>query len=183
MAFKRDAHLFRSSLEKKKAIDCKEFEEEVILGRLDAPVLLTMVSNPNCNPCARAHEQIEKLLARYPEALKVQIRFIGNPDICQNLLGIEEQERFMEGLKVWYQLRDLEKWKNLMGPTDLERGKKIVIYQNQWASKIAIQHTPTFFINGQRLESPFALDDIKYHIKDLCPEAEIAENEEDQYHQ
>lgn len=178
IAFKRDSDLFRSTLEKNRAVDCKEFEEELILGRVDAPILLTMVSNPNCNPCAQAHEQIEKLLARYPEALKVQIRFIGNPNICQNLLGISEPQRFMEGLKVWYQSRDLEKWKRLMNSVDAERGKKLVIYQNQWASKIAIQHTPTFFINGQRLVSPFGLDDIKYHIKELCPEAEAAENEE-----
>jgi uncharacterized membrane protein len=178
MAFKRDHSLFRNTLERNATIDCTAFEEELILGGVEAPILLTMVSNPNCNPCAFAHEQVEKLLARYPDVLKVQIRFVGNPAISHNLLGISDPKRFMEGLKIWYQSRDLEKWKNWIGAIDSERGKKLVIAQNHWANTIAIQHTPTFFINGQRLAAPFVLDNIKYHLKELCPEAETAATHE-----
>ena len=37
-------------------------DSSIIFGNPDAKMLVTILSNPHCNPCARMHKQVEKLL-------------------------------------------------------------------------------------------------------------------------
>lgn len=123
--WRHNSNLFKASLIAQPLTPLSALPNEDQIGNLDAPVILTMVSNPHCNPCRDAHAELTAWQRYFCDEVQLRIRHINSGD-----------ER--------YTLHD------------------------EWAEQVAIEYTPTLFINGRKLTEPYNYSDIRYHIRALA---------------
>jgi hypothetical protein len=121
--FTRSDRIFQTVLANQPTVDLENFEHEISIGNSDAPVTITLISNPACGPCAVAHAAVEDLLSRFEDRVKVNFRFTFNANepgsestrMVRHLiaLSLADQAFCMKALSDWYLLggkRDLKKW-------------------------------------------------------------------------
>jgi protein-disulfide isomerase len=165
--------LFKVYLESESAIDIAAWPNEVSTGDADAPVVITMVSNPFCKPCAAAHEEIADW-SRYFEA-KVVYRFTVNthePDheanrFIKHLYSIADPEIQAEALEAWYGIKDFKKWAVLYPVVENPQADDYLMRSAAWSQEVNIAYTPTIFINGYLLKEPYRVTDLKHHLRFL----------------
>jgi uncharacterized membrane protein/thiol-disulfide isomerase/thioredoxin len=167
MTYKYNTNLFTNLLENQRYVHTGI--SNIIAGNSEAAVLITMVSNPFCGPCAKAHEALEKLLEGYADYIKVEYVFTGNPqseEVIKHLCSLPEVQRD-EALHDWYKTINYEKW-SAKYPTIISQDAENQLNEHrEWSNQAQITHTPTFFINGKELVSPYGILDLKYHVKVL----------------
>ncbi len=171
--WKTDANLFITQWQQEQQVDTTIWQNDLVIGNIDAPILITVACNPYCGPCAKAHQQLDDLLHRFTGKLKVQIRLLCDAKnetdrrtvaikaILQKAETISNNAELQQMLTDWFQWMDLEKW-NAKWKTESnaeESGK--LQHHNKWMEESEIQFTPTFFINGRRLPGRYALKDIE----------------------
>lgn len=61
-SLKSNEKIFELLLKEQSNYQCNKSTSEIILGNSDAHILVTILTNPHCNPCARMHKRIEQLL-------------------------------------------------------------------------------------------------------------------------
>jgi uncharacterized membrane protein len=120
-----NSSLFLSSLRGQSPTSLVPLLNEDQIGSLDAPVVLTMVSNPHCNPCKEAYRELTTWQSYFCDELQLRIRHINSGE-----------ERYRT--------------------------------HDEWANQVAIEYTPTLFINGRKLPEPYSVNDIRYHIRALA---------------
>lgn len=130
------------------------------------------VCNPYCGPCARTHPLLEQLY----EAgnIDLQIVFVpgGGDEVriktIRHLLGIASQgdlEKTRQALDEWYgqDIKDYEAFAaNYPLNGELAKQESKIKAMQDWAEQEQITHTPTIFINGYKLPSTYAVEDLKY---------------------
>lgn len=78
--WKNDTELFLSHLHAQPAIEIKPLPCEEQIGKPDAPVLITMVSNPSCNPCQKARQFLTEWTQYFEDEMQLRIRHINTND-------------------------------------------------------------------------------------------------------
>ncbi len=167
MNFKYNTNLFTNHLENQRYAHTGV--SNITAGNSEASVLITMVSNPFCGPCAKAHEALEKLLEGYADYIKVEYIFTGNKqseEMIKHLCSLPEGKQD-EALHDWYKTINYEKW-SAKYPIEISQdAENQLLEYREWSNQNQISHTPTFFINGKELVSPYTIQDLKYHVKEL----------------
>ena len=79
--WKTDAGLFITQWKNEPACDTTIWQNDLVLGDPAAPLLITIACNPYCGPCAKAHMQLDDLLHRFADKVKVQIRLLCNAEV------------------------------------------------------------------------------------------------------
>ncbi len=172
MGWSRNTELFEAFLQKQPHVEMGHFSKEITLGNPEASIVLTMVSNPFCNPCADAHKEVKALVEYYGDELKVVIRFVGNSLDSQQVInhfysfeGATQTENIIDD---WYNTKDLKSW-TLKYPayksvaTQPETDKI-----TQWVAGVNIEFTPTFFVNGRLLKQPYDIYNFKNFVRALA---------------
>jgi uncharacterized membrane protein/thiol-disulfide isomerase/thioredoxin len=120
--WKTDANLFMAQWEKEPTCDNTIWENDLLIGKADAPIRITVACNPYCSPCAMAHKKLDALVEKYPNKVSVQVRLlcsVENPEhkltIASN--AILKQAEFIKSntelqamLTDWFEWMDYEKW-------------------------------------------------------------------------
>ena len=75
---KSDSGLFQAMLQAQPLTDVQPLPNEDQIGTIDAPVLVTMVSNPNCNPCKDAYKELTEWQAYFSDEMQLRIRHINS---------------------------------------------------------------------------------------------------------
>jgi thiol-disulfide isomerase/thioredoxin len=173
MTYKYNNEIFMNHLENQRAVPVSF--SPIILGNEDAPVLVTMVSNPFCGPCAKAHEALDNLMAVYTDYLKVEFIFTGggqSPEVIKHICSLEKSH-IHNALNDWYKTVNHEKWATKY-PTEItEESENQFNNFTDWSNQAQITHTPTIFINGKELVSPYTIQDLKYHVKVLAEQVSV----------
>ena len=167
MAYKYNTNLFINHLENQRYVHTGV--SNITAGNPKASVLITMVSNPFCGPCAKAHEALEKLLESYADYVKVEYVFTGNAkseEVIKHLCSLPEAQQD-EALHYWYKTVNYEKWSAKFPIKIIQESENQLLEHREWSNQAEIIHTPTFFINGKELVSPYGIEDLKYHLKEL----------------
>jgi uncharacterized membrane protein len=173
---KFNTEIFNTLLEKQKHITEPTEELGIVLGNKNATNILIKVCNPYCEPCAKAHPEIEKLLEESKD-LKVQIIFTATNDEkdfratpVKHLLAIAEKENekiIKQALDDWY-LTDVKDYKvfaekyKMNG--ELKTQNEKIDKMKQWCDKVGIAFTPTIFFNGCQLPDAYGIGDLKYFL-------------------
>ncbi len=74
LRFKRNYELFKSQLLEKDKIEFQD-TETFSVGKKDARLRISIISNPYCGFCKDGHKLAESLLKKYPEDISLQMRF------------------------------------------------------------------------------------------------------------
>ncbi len=150
----------------------------LVLGNPDSALTITMVSNPFCNPCAKAHQFLEEWIAKEIDfRLNIVYTFSMNENDRQqqffkHLLAIQKTDIHLveKALKDWYSLdyQKLDSWKEKYPTKTDEEDKLELLEQVNWCKMNEIKGTPTFYINGYQLPDSYRLKDLKYILMNLA---------------
>lgn len=184
---KNSVPLFTSILSQQPQADTTKFDHELMTGSVDAPIEIIMVSNPYCAPCKKGHEHLARLLALYPDKLRVRFRLVlsgadngrsptTNQYILQHWLTHifgqpNEATRTNQLLHEWYEYMNLEHFATTH-PADFSGGHtlstELVAQHYRWNKENNITQTPTYFINGYQLPPNYQLSNLKLLVPSLA---------------
>jgi hypothetical protein len=163
-------------LQRSEQVDTAPLTGDIVLGDPRAPLQLTIVSNPFCNPCASAHKQLEQLLASHADSIGLTIRFLFYP-----VAGINDDRR-KETVKlihaacrkqpsamekhpvdVWFGEMNIEKFRDHYRlPENPDIPEDWLQPQEEWCRRQNISFTPAIYVNG------FSLPRREYDISDIA---------------
>ena len=75
---KSDTGLFQAMLQAQPLTDVQPLPHEYQIGTIDAPVVVTMVSNPHCNPCKDAYKELTEWQTYFSDEMQLRIRHINS---------------------------------------------------------------------------------------------------------
>ncbi|MBC6109554.1 thioredoxin domain-containing protein [Pedobacter fastidiosus] len=171
--FKYNSDLFKQSLTNQPRYAVPDELKPIILGNRESEQAITIVSNPYCRPCSKAHKTIEDWL-KQDENLKVKIIFTNGgtfdddrSKIVQHMtsLNLYADEEIVEtALSEWYGETNkvYNEWAKHYPIKKTEDITDITKRQKEWCELAEINYTPTILVNGYKLPEPYRLDDLKY---------------------
>jgi uncharacterized membrane protein len=177
--WKTDASLFMAQWEKEPSCDNTIWENDLLIGNVDAPIRITVACNPYCSPCAKAHKQLDELIERYPNKISIQIRLLCSAKDAEDKLTIAVKAILQEAsviknnndLKImlsdWFEWMDFEKWNTKWKANNEIDVTNILVKHEVWNKETGITHTPTLFINGRQLPNRYNTNDIEKMIPQL----------------
>jgi len=169
--FKMNENVFQSLLKEQPHYDTNLSLSKIIFGNPEADTLVTVVSNPHCNPCSMMHPKIDRLISVLGEKVCVQFLFLnfrrehikdsGKFLIAAYLSkgGTAAKDIFRD----WFkndkdnagQTYKKYNFDLMSDEVVLEQGKHA-----QWCTNNNIHGTPTLLINGYRLPEQYQIDDL-----------------------
>ena len=177
--WRQDPRWFQAILPLHKAIDQTIWDREIIYGNPEGVLQMTLATGPYCDPCARAHQEANELLARYPDDIGIKIRFVMKPtnkkDVTAALAILSayeqqvwgnEQERKQKAsgtiIHDWFGQQDLAWFRSKYPsaePASAET-RQLLEQHIRWANQFQIEQTPGFFVNGHEMPNPHTLTDL-----------------------
>ncbi len=143
----------------------------IILGNHDGKILITVFTNPHCDPCARMHARIEELLKQ-------------NDELCiQYIFGsfhesLNSSNKFLIAIYQHYNMDETEKiysewFTKGKHEKELFFKKYLVNFENEktetefkkhelWKLNSMITSTPTIFVNGHKLPYNYKIEDFAF---------------------
>ena len=174
VALKFNPQVWQTLLQSQKQVTVATQGLGINLGNPGAINTLVKVYGTHCEPCAKAHPEMEKLLEENKN-LKMQIIFkisndgsIPKTPIVEHLLAIAEKGDEKLTLKVlndWYlsDSKDYDQFK-AVNPisSELQQQNSKIEAMDKWCMEMEIKYTPTVFINGYELPEIYTVEDLKY---------------------
>ena len=190
--FKRNFDLFNTLLQQSKVLDTTLANTtEIILGNKNAPLNITIITNPFCGHCKSAHNMVESLLKTHHNELNVTVRFninTVNPEsncvlVSSRLLELFHTEGEFKCLEAMHDIYNnaeakpwLTKWKNA---TNVDLYKDILETEYNWCLDNNINFTPEILVNGKSYPKAYDRNDLTYFIEELneacCPKTDTAQ--------
>lgn len=177
--WKLDGELFVNQWQQEHKVDTTIWENDLLLGSPDAPIQITVACNPYCGPCARTHKVLGGLLDRYAGKVKVQMRFLFNPQIendrltaavksiLQKAVSVQNNTELIQMVSDWFEWMDPDKWESKWQPDRTIDVSPLLQQHTQWIEDSNITYTPTIFLNGRKLPGRYSLTDMEMLIPQL----------------
>ena len=142
----------------------------ILWGNPNARNMITIISNPHCNPCAKMHTRLEKLSKDTGNGYCFQYIFssFGEELEESNKLFIAMYQQkgsssFITFLDDWY-----DNGKNNRNefykkhPFDIQNEALLLEFQKhkQWLNETKIRTTPTILFNGYELSEKYKVEDL-----------------------
>ncbi|WP_208111036.1 cysteine peptidase family C39 domain-containing protein [Pedobacter duraquae] len=171
--FKYNSDLFNQVLTSQPCYAVPDELMPIVLGNPDATTIITMVSNPFCGPCAKAHQTIDEWLkVRTDIKLKIIFTTADHDDDLQTKVArhvsalsfLNDASLLEKALNDWYKQgsKKFEQWAAAYPIDYSEEMSLITKKQKAWCNLTEIIYTPTILVNGYKLPEPYRLEDIKY---------------------
>jgi uncharacterized membrane protein len=166
--------LFQKALLDQNRLDLPDEANTIVLGNVEAENTITIVSNPFCQPCSKAHKLFEQWLSEI-DAFKLQIVFTTENNEKENKTRVaghlhqlyaDNKEQAYEAIHNWYE----GKYKKVEELMDAYPVKNTIFFseqlemQKEWCRLAEVVSTPTVFLNGYRIPLPWQYQDIKYFL-------------------
>ncbi|MEN0053134.1 MAG: vitamin K epoxide reductase family protein [Mucilaginibacter sp.] len=173
VTFKYQRDLFEYRLSNQAQYRLLDRKDSIILGNSSLEKVITMVSNPYCAACKKAHVTLDELIS-VKDNVTLQVVFsegdiVIDPErkAVKYFLGLSNTvENMALPIKHWYHTRG-DKYNALTRSfpgADLDSTQEILDNQSNWCDRTNIVATPTIFINGRRLPHGYQIEDLKYLI-------------------
>jgi uncharacterized membrane protein len=142
----------------------------IILGPSDAIRTITLISNPFCTHCLKAHTALTKLVESN-KTFKLQLLFCQSNDptsilVLHHLILLNMQMITVvdEAIHNWFESTDLTAWVKRYPVEENVASHAILSLQSEWYRSIGVNYTPLILIDGRKLPDMYSADDIKYLI-------------------
>lgn len=145
-------------------------DSSIIFGNPDAKMLVTILSNPHCNPCARMHKKVEKLLNVSGDTICVQYIFSSFNE------ALEDSSRYLIYCYISNHIDEallkLASWyaKDKFDYGKITKSIKVYLHTEEiekemekhriWRNRTSIIATPTILVNGHILPKEYELEDL-----------------------
>jgi len=171
--FKYDKDLFQKALNAGNKYALPADEDTIIIGNREANNIVTLVSNPFCTHCSKAHRLLDDLLSIRAN-IKLQLVFVCrsyakeiDQKVTSHFIALKSagnETKLKEAINGWYnqKVKNYELWKKDYPVIEPVIEFDAISRQKEWCRIADINSTPTIFINGRRLPQVYQPDDIKY---------------------
>jgi hypothetical protein len=140
----------------------------ILFGNMNSKQVITVVTNPHCEPCANLHARIELFLKR-SNSFCIQYIFVsfkGLEDSAKYLIAIYYNYPIDEVRKIYSEWYAGGKYKRqeFIKRYPVNYGKMIndeLLTQKSWVESANINSTPTIFANGNLLPQIYQLEDLE----------------------
>ncbi len=145
-------------------------DSHIIFGN-PSKLLVTVLTNPHCNPCAKMHKRIEQLLKKQ---LHIQIQYIFSSfsqelEIsARYLIAVFLQKSKEERKRIyakWFEGGKLNKESFFEKyPVNINNSSVIEEFNRHkvWVKTSQMRATPTLLVNGYKLPENYMIEDLKY---------------------
>ena len=169
-ALKADGDVAKALFEKSEYYETSINDSSIIFGNPNAKMRITILSNPHCNPCARMHERVERLLSMRENDICVQYIFssFNNEleDSSRYLISCyfdNSKDEALHKFAQWY-TKDKLNYKNLVAKERDHIHTPMIEDEMErhriWREKTSIIATPTILVNGYKLPEEYELEDV-----------------------
>lgn len=171
-SIKTNENVFLTMLKKQPYYEVNKSTSSILWGNTESDILVTILTNPHCAPCAKMHSRIEKMLT---ESNNICVQYIFSSfekelDISNKFLSAVYFEKKInerdEIYKKWFEENKLKKEEifeiykvNMENSIVEEEFRK----HEDWKKITKIRPaTPTILINGYKLPDNYKIEDLKY---------------------
>ncbi len=178
--FKRNFEIFNSLLQKKTYYNTQiNTTKEIVFGNLDSTLEIIIITNPFCGHCKMVHKQLETILERHKNNVKIRVRFNVNTTdkeskavvITSRLLEIfnnEGTKTCLKALNEIYEENEPKSWLEKWGQcSSNETYVAVLAEEKNWCTNNGINFTPEILINGRSYPIEYDRTDLNYFIEDL----------------
>ncbi|SHM55080.1 cysteine peptidase family C39 domain-containing protein [Mucilaginibacter sp. OK098] len=174
--FKYNTDLFNNTLTAQPKYAQPDDAWSIVLGNVEAENIITMVSNPYCGPCAKAHNELAELL-EHRDDIQARIVFTANntdedikTPVSRHLMALNanpDKTIVKQALHDWYEQKQksYEAWAKVYPVQLVEADFHKLDKQKTWCEMAEVTFTPTMLLNGYRLPDLYQLPDLKYMLE------------------
>lgn len=170
-SLKMKDEVFKALLKNQPYYPVTKDSSAILLGNPDAADLITIVTNPHCQPCALMHKRIGALLEKAPEKICVQYIFTSFSEDLKTsakfLAAVYLSKPRQEAEDIYNAWFDGEKhqkekfWAKYGLDLDAAPVCKEMDKHKEWLGKTDISATPTVLLNGYKFPEIYKIEDIK----------------------
>lgn len=168
---KMDDSIFPFIFDRQSKYHVNKKSSSILLGNDKSNNIVTIITNPHCEPCFRMHERVEKLLLGINNDFCIQLIFTSfNKDLEESnkfLIGayILYFDKFGEVLNKWY--KDYRFHPNtILNDYNINVEDPVIqdefLKHKEWSMYSKISGTPTILVNGYLLPSILEIEDVFY---------------------
>lgn len=169
MRIKMNEYVFHSLLVKSKSCPVSLDISQIVFGNRESKIIITVLTNPHCEPCANMHRNINSLLDNSNGKFCVQYIFASfNDDLdisCKMLIDAFHKNSEVNIRRIFDEWFDNGKYNkeeffdkyNLEINDNIEKEFKM---HKAWIEKNLLHETPLVFINGFLLPSQYKIEDL-----------------------
>lgn len=190
LAFKRNYHLFLPFYKNETSVNDAALlnQTQIIIGKITAPVSITLITNPLCEACQKAHKMLTKILSQYPNDVALRTVFYvpyqnqNDPrTMIAGWLADIYHTNPNEGGKAiekWYTNPDLNAFDKLKLPKEVvSKQQGFLQIHAQWCVANRLTLTPLLLINNKLFPLIYRTEDLHYHIENII-EFERTQNDD-----
>ena len=177
-ALKADSVVAKAMMKSGERYEVTTEDSSIVFGNPEAAMRVTILSNPHCNPCARLHPQIERLvedsgrdvcvqlvLSAFNEELEPSNRYLIS---CYEKCDRAEA---MQCFSRWYS-HDRLHYKTVLPPAEDESQhtpfvEVEMLRHKAWRERTGLVATPTILVNGYLMPQEYELEDLE-QLKDFA---------------
>lgn len=178
LSFKRNYHLFLPFYKSGIPVDSTviDNQEQIIIGNESAPVYITLITNPLCEACQKAHKILTELHNQYQEQIAIRLIFYvpyqNLSDPRTMIAGWLVEEYFKDRIKGietvenWYRKPDVKAYDNLRLPIDIIKKQQYFLKtHSEWCVEQRLTLTPLLLINNKLIPLIYRTEDVRFHIE------------------
>lgn len=142
---------------------------DILFGNYDANILVTILTNPHCNPCSEMHSRVEKLLEQ-TRHLCIQYIFssfsteLGSSNKILSSVYLHKPDK-KKLFNEWFNRGKSNPVKFIeTHQVDIESTAVAEEFEKHkiWQAQAGILETPTILVNGYKLPDNYRIEDLKY---------------------
>lgn len=171
-SLKMNDEVFSALLKLEPHYEVDKATSNILFGNLDASILITLLTNPHCEPCARMHKRVKNLLQGIGDKICVQYIFSSFDEELNSsnkfLIATYFNKNVNETMEIYdewfikgkYQKEDFFKKYNF----NLEQKSVCNEFQkhDEWKIQTKLRATPTILYNGYNLPNSYKIEDLEY---------------------
>jgi len=173
-SIKATNEVFEALLRKQPRYEVSKKTSQIVFGNPASEILVTIVTNPHCHPCAKMHERIERLLSFANNNLCIQYIFVSfheNLDSSNKFLiavYLSKEDEREEIISTWF-IKGKNDRENFFNLYNVDSNAQEVLAEfekhEEWQNKSGLIVTPTILVNGYKLPDNYKIEDLKYFTR------------------
>jgi uncharacterized membrane protein/thiol-disulfide isomerase/thioredoxin len=169
---KANKDVFMALLKKRPHYNVEKSTSHILLGNESAATLITIQTNPHCEPCAKMHARVENLLKESGNNLCIQYIFSSFNESLESsnkfLIASyfnNERNTAKDIFDMWYKDGKYKK-EDIFSSYNYDIEDKNVLEEfhshKKWVNETKIGKTPTILVNGYELPEEYKIEDLAF---------------------
>ncbi|MDL2264945.1 thioredoxin domain-containing protein [Parabacteroides sp. OttesenSCG-928-G21] len=170
-SIKATEDVFISLLKQQPYYEVTKDISKIIFGNPDADILITVLTNPHCNPCSKMHKRINNLLQENEKSICIQYIYSSFNEKLKSsskfLIAtyLEKENESHRIYNEWFEGGRVKRetfFSENPVTIEAESVKAEFLRHEAWQEDTQLRATPTILVNGYKLPDKYKIEDLRY---------------------